>query len=52
MRNIHRLVQYLLQGNAANIHFADKSSLLSEPDIEDEHWMKGTGCFSIIIIYN
>jgi hypothetical protein len=33
---IHWLVHYLLCGNEADIHFADDSSLLSEPDSEDE----------------
>jgi len=41
-----------MNGNAADIDFHDESSLLSESDCEDEHWLKGTGFLSIIIIYN
>jgi len=35
---MHWLVHYPLRGDAADIHFADNSSQLSEPDSEDEHW--------------
>jgi hypothetical protein len=31
------LVHYLLCGNAANIHFEDQSSELSDPATDDEH---------------
>jgi hypothetical protein len=31
------LVYYLLCGNAANIHYAGKSSHVSEPGSEDEY---------------
>jgi len=37
-------------GNAANIHFEDKSSGLSNVAIDDEHWPKD-GILEIIIIY-
>jgi len=47
-RNIHWLVCYLLHGNAADIHFADDSSQLSEPDSEYEHWPNGTGFLSLL----
>jgi len=47
--NIHWLVHCLLHGNAADIHFADDSSQLSEPDIEDEHWLNETGFLSVLL---
>jgi hypothetical protein len=34
---IHWLVHYLLYGNAADIHFEDESSVLSEPASDDKH---------------
>jgi len=45
-------VHYLLGGNTADIDFEDDNSLLSEFEGKDEHWLKGTGFLSIIIIYN
>jgi len=42
-RNIHWLVNYLVCGYAANIHFEDQSSLWREPASDDEHWSKGKG---------
>jgi len=42
-RNIHWLVHYLLCGISANIQFEDKSSLVSEPAGDNEHWLKSTG---------
>jgi len=45
---IHCLVHYWLCGNAADIHFADDSSLLSEPDSDDEHWWNGMGFSSVL----
>ena len=50
--SIHRLVHYLLRGNAADIHDVDKSSILSKPDGHDQNWLKGTSYLSIFIIYN
>jgi len=47
-RNIHWLVHYLLCGNAADIHFADDSSLLSKQASEDEHWLEGPGFMSVL----
>ena len=44
--NIHWSVHSLLCGNAAAIHFADESGLLSEPASSDEHGSKETGCLS------
>jgi len=46
------LVHDQLCGNAADRHFQDDSSLMSESDSEDESWLKGTKFLSIIIIYN
>jgi hypothetical protein len=51
-QSIHRLVHYELRGNASDSHFVGESSLLSEPDGKVKSWLKGTGCVSIIIIYN
>jgi len=48
----HFLMMYPLRGNAADIHCAEESSQLSEPDSDDEQWKKGEGFLSIIIIYN
>ena len=42
----------MLCGNAADIHFADDNSQLSEPDSEDEHWLSERGIFECIIMYN
>jgi len=47
-RNIHWLVHYLLCGDAATIHYADESSLLSEHACGDEQWSKWTGFLSIL----
>ena len=46
--NIHWSVHYLLRGNAAGIHFADDSSLLSDPDSEDVHWSNRKGFLSVL----
>jgi len=52
MKN-HALVSTLSAAELCSyIHFADKGSLLSEPDSEDEGWLKGTEYSSIIIIHN
>jgi len=42
---MHRLVHHQLHGNAADSHFVDHSSLLSEPDSENKSWLNGTGFF-------
>jgi len=42
-KNIHWLVPYLWCGNAANIHFGDQSSGLSDPGTDDELWLKDMG---------
>jgi len=41
-----------MRANAADSHFVNEGSRLSESDSEDESWLKGTGFLSIIIIYN
>jgi hypothetical protein len=45
-------VYFLQCGNTADIDFEDKSSLLSESESQDKHWLKGTVFLSIIIICN
>jgi len=39
-RCIHWLVHYKLRGNTTHSQFLDDSSLLGEPDCEDESWLK------------
>jgi len=48
-RNIHWLVHYWLGGNGADMHLADKSSLLTEPESEDEHWLTRTRFLSVLL---
>jgi len=50
--SIHRLDHYQLHCNAADSHFVDDSSRLSETDSEDKSCLKGIEYLSIIIIYN
>jgi len=45
-------VYYLLRRNTADIDYKDNDSFLSESEGEDDHWLKGMGFLSIIIIYN
>jgi len=41
-----------MRGDAAESHFDDEGSHLSESHSKDKSWLKGTGFLSIIIIYN
>ena len=47
-----RLVHSLWCGNAANIHFEDRSSRLSDPATDDEHWPKDTGSWRFLLSMN
>jgi len=51
-RSINWLVHYMLRGTAADITFANKSSLLREPDREDRNWYAAMWFLGIIIMYN
>jgi len=44
-----RLVHSLWCGNAANIHFVDKSSGLIDPATGDQHWAKDTGFWRLLL---
>jgi len=47
--SIHWFVLNLLNSNAAEMCFADVSSLFSKPESENEHWWTGTEFFGILL---
>ena len=45
----HWLVLYVQHSNGAEIDFEDESSLLSQPEIEEEHWITQKGFWSVLL---